>query len=234
MKVSQLAFVQGMDDTRATLRRWNDSPVAAVRPWALGAAAIAAALLVTVLLVGHATEPDATGYLLPGLNTPATYGSVGHVLFRNSLVLALHAMACVAGFIAGSSLPLQAEQHSGWWRTVHEKAGPAAIAFVGAATVFSLGTQAYVLGSGASTISGQLDIGEGVLMLTLLPHALPELFALFLPLAAWMVASRRGAWNELLAATAATTAIAVPMLVLAACVEVFVWPHLLRLASPVV
>jgi hypothetical protein len=71
-------------------------------------------------------------------------------------------------------------------------------------------------------------------MLTLLPHALPELFALFLPLAAWMVASRRGAWNELLAATAATTAIAVPMLVLAACVEVFVWPHLLRLASPVV
>jgi hypothetical protein len=234
VKVSQLAFVQGMDDTRAALRRWNDAPVAAVRPWALGAAAIAVALLVTVVLVGHATEPDATGYLLPGLNTPATYGSVGHVLFRNSLVLALHAMACVAGFIAGSSLPLQAEQHSGWWRTVHEKAGPAAIAFVGAATAFSLGTQAYVLGSGASTISGQLDIGQGVLMLTLLPHALPELFALFLPLAAWMVASRRGAWNELLAATAATTAIAVPMLVLAACVEVFVWPHLLRLASPVV
>jgi hypothetical protein len=223
-----------MDDTRAALRRWNDAPLAAVAPWALGAAAIACALLVTVLLVGHATEPDATGYLLPGLNTPATYGSVGRVLFRNSLVLALHAMACVAGFIAGSSLPRQAEQHSGWWRTVHEKAGPAAIAFVGAATAFSLGTQAYVLGSGASTISAQLGIGQGVLMLTLLPHALPELLALFLPLAAWMVASRRGAWHELLAATAATTAIAVPMLVLAACIEVFVWPHLLRLASPVV
>ena len=187
MKVSQLALVQGMDDTRATLRRWNDSPVAAVRPWALGAARDRrCAPGERCSLVGHATEPDATGYLLPGLNTPATYGSVGHVLFRNSLVLALHAMACVAGFIAGSSLPLQAEHHSGWWRTVHEKAGPAAIAFVGAATVFSLGTQAYVLGSGASTISGQLDIGAGVLMLTLLPHALPELFALFLPLAAWM------------------------------------------------
>jgi hypothetical protein len=234
VKVSQLAFVEGMDDTRAALRRWNAAPLAAVRPWALGAAAIATALLVTVLLVGHATQPDPTGYLLPGLNTPATYGSVGHVLFRNSLVLALHAMACVAGFIAGSSLPLQAEQHSGWWRWVHEKAGPAAIAFVGAATAFSLGTQAYVLGSGASTISGQLDISQGILMLTLLPHALPELLALFLPLAAWMVASRRGAWNELLAATAATTAIAVPMLVLAACIEVFAWPHLLRLASPVV
>jgi hypothetical protein len=49
-----------------------------------------------------------------------------------------------------------------------------------------------------------------------------------------MLASRRGAWNELLAATAATTLVAVPVLVLAACVEVFVWPHLLRLASPLV
>jgi hypothetical protein len=234
VKVSQLAFVQGMDDTRATMRRWNDAPLAALRPWALSALAIAAALLAAVYVVATATRPDLTGYLLPGLNTPATYGSVGHVLFRNSLVLALHSLACVAGFIAGSSLPLQAEHHRGWWKTVHEKAGPAAIAFVGAATAFSLCTQAYVLGSGASTIASQLHVGLGVLMLTLLPHALPELIALFLPLAAWLIASRRGAWNELLAATAATTAIAVPMLVLAATVEVFVWPVLLRLVSPVV
>ena len=61
-------------------------------------------------------------------------------------------------------------------------------------------------------------------MLTLLPHALPELVALFLPLAAWMLASRREAWNELLAATLVTTAIAAPVLILAANVEVFVWP----------
>ena len=234
MKVSQLALVQGMDDTRAALRRWNAAPLQAVRPWAIGAAAIAAGLLAAVWLISHATTPDPTRYLLPGLDRPASLHAIVRVLYRNSLVLALHAMACVAGFIAGSSLPLQAEQHRGWWRTVHEKAGPAAIAFVCAATTFSLVTQAYVLGSGASTVATQLDIGRGVLMLTLLPHALPELFALFLPLAAWMIASRRGAWQDLLAATAATTAMAVPLLVLAANVEIFVWPHLLRLASPVV
>ncbi len=234
MNASQLAVVQGMDDTRAALRRWNAAPLAAVGPWLLGAAAISALLLCAVLVIAHATTPDATGYLLPGLNTPASPGSLGRVLFRNSLVLALHAMACVAGFIAGSSLPLQAAHHRGFMRTLHEKAGPAAIAFVGAATAFSLGTQAYVLGSGASTIAHQLDIGRGTLMLTLLPHAVPELVALFLPLAAWMLASRRGAWNELLAATAATTAIAVPVLLLAANIEVFVWPRLLRLASPLV
>jgi hypothetical protein len=232
VKVSQLALVQGMDDTRAALRRWNAAPLAALRPWALGAAAISAALLLAVLVVALVSTPDASPYLLPGVNTPATAGSLGRVLFRNSLVLALHAMACVAGFIAGSSLPLQAEHHRGWVRTLHEKAGPAAIAFVSAATAFSLCTQAYVLGSQASTIARQLDIGCGTLMLTLLPHAVPELLALFLPLAAWILASRRGAWHELLAATAATTLIAAPTLVMAASIEVYVWPRLLQLASP--
>ena len=96
------------------------------------------------------------------------------------------------------------------------------------ATTFSLCTQAYVLGSGAATLAAQLDVSRSALMLTLLPHALLELVALFLPLAAWMLASRREAWNELLAATAVTTAIAVPMLILAASLEVFVWPRLLR------
>ena len=179
------------------------APLAVLRPWALGAAAISVALLAAVWVVAHVVTPDPTR--LPhrrGSTSPRTVGAVGHVLFRNSLVLALHAMACVAGFIAGSSLPLQAEHHHGWWRTVHEKAGPAAIVFVAGATTFSLCTQAYVLGNEAATLAQQLEIGRATLMLTLLPHALPELVALFLPLAAWMLASRREAWNELLAATA--------------------------------
>jgi hypothetical protein len=234
VKVSQLAVVQGMDDTRAALRRWNAAPLEALRPWFLGAGAIAVGLLAAVWLIAHASTPDASRYLLPGINAPADAHAVLRVLFRNSLVLALHSFACIAGFIAGSSLPLQAQHHNGWWRTVHEKAGPAAIAFVAAATAFSLCTQAYILGSAASTIAWHFGIGRGVLILTLLPHALPELVGLFLPLAAWMIASRRGAWQDLLAATAATTAIAVPLLVLAANLEVFVWPRLLQLASPYV
>ena len=123
------------------------------------------------------------------------------MLYRNSLVLALHALACVAGFIAGSSLPLAAEQRSGLSRWVHEKAGPLAIGFVVCATLFSLTTQAYIIGGTASSIAGQLGVAPGTLLLALMPHALPELVALFLPLAAWMLASRRGEWQDLLAAT---------------------------------
>jgi hypothetical protein len=64
-------------------------------------------------------------------------------------------------------------------------------------------------------------------LLALAPHALPELIALFLPLAAWMIASRRGEWQDLLAATFVTVAIAVPVLLAAAAVETWVSPQLL-------
>jgi hypothetical protein len=150
------------------------------------------------------------------------------VLLRNSLVLALHAFACVAGFIAGSALPLSASRYSGVWRWVHEKAGPLAIAFVIGATTFSLGTQAYALGGAASTLSAHLGISPGLLVLGLLPHALPELVALFLPLAAWIIASRREEWDQLLAATFVTVAIAAPVLVASSLVEVYVTPDILR------
>ena len=77
----------------------------------------------------------------------------------NLLVLALHAMACVAGFIAGSSLPLQAQQHRGVSRWVHEHGGRIAIAFVVCATAFSLSAQAYVIGhtlAGVSALPARL------------------------------------------------------------------------------
>ena len=234
MDPSRLALVQGMHDTRVTLRRWNEAPGPVVRGWTLGALAISLGLLGAVWLIGALSVPDPTRPLLPGLNADADAEAVARVVLRNSLVLALHAMACVAGFIAGSSLPHQAEQHRGWYRAVHDRAGPLAIAFGVLATGFSLVTQAYALGQGAATLAAALGISELVLVLTLLPHALPELVALFLPLAAWTIASRGGRWHELLAATLVTTLLAAPVLVVTACIEVYVWPELLRAASPVV
>jgi hypothetical protein len=227
-----LALVRGLDDTRATLRRWNAAPGRVAGVWALGALVIACALLYLVWAVSHRATPDTRPLLLPGVNEPSTLVAAAQVLGRNALVLALHAFACVAGYIAGSQLPAELDRHRGLSRRIHAIAGPAAIAFVGAATLFSLATQAYVLGSDAATLAAQLGIGQATLILTLLPHALPELVALFLPLAAWLVASRRRRFDELLAATVATTAIAAPVLVLTALIEVWVWPVLLRAASP--
>lgn len=227
----RLALVQGMRDTRMTLNRWQAAPSRVLGPWLLGGLTIATVLLVGVWAIATAVNPDVSTTLLPGLNEPVDAAAIGRILFRNSLVLALHGFACVAGFIAGSSLPLQAEYHTGLWKKVHDKAGPLAISFVGAATLFSLLTQAWVLGRTASDLALQLDVSTGMLMLTLLPHALLELTALFVPLAAWLIASRRDGWHELLAATFATVGLAIPALLVAALIEVTVWPELLRLVS---
>ena len=227
MKTNELVLAQGLRDTRRTLAAWREDQWRVFGPWVGLSLAIAGALLAAVWLVATLAAPDPSGLHLPGVTREARPGDVGRILFGNSLVLALHGFACVAGFIAGSSLPQTAEQHTGLWRRVHEIAGPLAILFVIAATLFSLTTQAYVLGSFASTLSAQFALSPAELIAGLLPHAVLELTALFLPLAAWTLASRAGRWHELLAATFVTVGVAAPVVVAAALVEVYVSPHVI-------
>ena len=231
MKAQELALVQGWAHTKDTLARWRRRPLPVLRGWAAGALAVTAALLSAIWLIAHLSPADPSGAAFPGVSRPAGAADFAFVLYRNGLVLALHALACVAGFMARSSLPTVAQDYSGLWRRVHDRAGPLAIGFVVAATAFSLATQAYALGRGAADLSGELGLPPLVLLAGLLPHALPELCALFLPLAAWTLAARRGAWHELLAATFATSAVAVPILVGAAAVETWVTPGVLAILS---
>jgi uncharacterized membrane protein SpoIIM required for sporulation len=112
-------------------------------------------------------------------------------------------------------------------RKVHEAGGRIAIAFVVCATGFSLSLQAYSLGTTVAHVANALRVSSALLLLGLLPHALPELVALFLPLAAWIIASRRGQWDQLLAATLVTVAVAVPILMVTAAWEVYAAPHVL-------
>jgi len=224
-------FSSGLEDTRETLAGWRAGHWRVLRGWFALSVAIALTLLAAVWFASGLLTPDLTPWNLPGYTSPAHVSDMLPILYRNSLVLALHATACVAGFIAGSSMPLAAEQRTGFSRWIHVKAGELAICFVTAVTIFSLSTQALYLGFQGSTLAFQLHISRLELIVSVLPHALIELTALFLPLAAWLIASRRGEWKSLLAATAVTVAIAVPMLILAATIEVFVWPHILQAMS---
>ena len=202
-----------------------------LRGWFALSIAIALSLLGAVWVTSGLLTPDLTPWKIPGFTEPSHFSDMLPILYRNSLVLALHATACVAGFIAGASMPLAAEQRTGVSRWIHVKAGQLAICFVSAVTLFSLSTQALYLGFQGSTLALQLHVSRLDLILSVLPHALIELTALFLPLAAWLIASRRGQWNSLLAATAVTVAIAIPMLLVAATIEVYVWPHILHSMS---
>jgi hypothetical protein len=231
MTTKELALVQGWDDTRAALARWRARPRVVLVPWTLGALAVAVALLAGTWVVAMLSTADPSVGFFPGLGRPATTRDLVYVLERNGLVLALHALACVAGFMAGSSLPQVAQGYTGFKRRVHDHAGPAAIAFVAAATLFSLATQAYLLGGQARDLSARLGLSPLELLLGLSLHALPELTALFLPLAAWTMASRAREWKDLLAATLVTVAIAIPVLVATAVVETAVTPKLLLALS---
>jgi Stage II sporulation protein M len=227
MDASAYAFAHGVRHTRATLHAWRHHPRAILTRWLAGSSLAACGLLTAVLVISALSA----GYVqIVTLQPPFAVGDsadVLNVLGHNMLVLALHAMACVAGFIAGSSLPLQASSHSvGLSRWVHERGGRIAIVFVVCATAFSLSIQAYTLGHTLAGVAHFLRVSPSILLLGVLPHAIPELIALFLPLAAWIIASRRGEWEQLLAATFVTVAIAVPILVIAALIEVYISPHL--------
>jgi hypothetical protein len=227
--VSRYAFIAGSRETRETLRSWHHHPLPTLARWFAGG--LAAAVLLLGATWAIAGVSGAGGFVVQTIGPPFHVGGwaqVGTILGKNLLVLALHAMACVAGFIAGSSLPLQAESHTGLSRAIHERGGRFAIIFVAAATTFSLTAQAVVLGGETASVAHALHTTPGTLLLVLMPHALIELTALFLPLAAWIIASRRGEWNQLLAATFVTVAIAVPMLLVAALIEVYVSPEVLH------
>jgi hypothetical protein len=223
---SSYALYHGVRRTRSTLRAWQRRPLPVLGAWLAGSALAAGALLLAVLGVAELSS----SYTQPlQLRPPFAVGGlpdVGMVLAHNLLVLALHAMACVAGFIAGSSLPLQAHGKRGLSRWVHAHGGRIAIAFVVCATTFSLSAQAYLIGHTLAGVANFLRLSPALLLVALLPHAIPELIALFLPLAAWIVASRRGEWEQLLAATLVTVAFALPVLLVCAFAEVYAAPHL--------
>lgn len=220
-------FEATMRETRETLDRWGEKPVKVVGRWAILSFLIASGMLVGVYIVSLSIVPQFTTAIPNILGEPHIHDVV-RVFIRNLLVLALHAFVCIAGFMAMRALPEQTKYKSGVNRWVHEHAGPVTMIFVSGATIFSITTQIWILGHGVGDISYTLQISDTTLMLTVLPHALIELTAVFLPLAAFLIASRSGDWHELLAATVVTVAVALPMIIFAAFMEAYLWPVTLQ------
>ena len=229
---STSAFAVGVASTRGALREWIARPGTVLWRWLGGSLLATALLLVGTLVVAEVASPDrGIDLSVPPVTAGGTH-YVWVIVGHNLLVLGLHSFACVAGFIAGASVPMQAAAFAGWRRRVHDWGARVAILFVIAATVFSLANQVLDLGTSAASVATQLHVSPALLLVGLLPHAAVELVAIFLPLAAWVSASRRGTWNELLAAAAVTTALAVPLIVAAATWETYGAPHLISLVAP--
>ncbi len=122
MDANQYALAHGVRTARSTLAQWQEDPWPVLRKWFLVAAAIGVLLLCGVYVVASVIKPDLGFNYVPSVPHGPEPGHVLEIVGRNSLVLALHAFACIAGFIAGVSLPLTAKSKRGISRWVHDRA----------------------------------------------------------------------------------------------------------------
>ena len=120
-----------------------------------------------------------------------------------------------------------------WWIVIGLIAGAIARAIVpgsdarGCLITILLGIGGAVLAGFLGQQLGWSRQGQGAGFLAAIVGAVLILFIYRL------IASRRGEWNQLLAATFVTVALAIPTLLLAATIEVYVWPHILQGIAPV-
>ena len=202
----------------------NPGPVVGL--WFATSLAVAACLLTAVVAVAEIATPQPGTLSLPGLTSSPRRGRRGGGSRPQRAGVGVARRGVHAGFIAGRSLPLAAAREP-VLALGAEQGSPYRVR-LGRSRHLLLARDPGVLPrSPGAKLSGQLGISP-VPVASVLPHAIPELVALFLPLAAWTIASRRGESEDLLAATLTTVAIAIPMPVVAATWEVYAWPPSLR------
>lgn len=220
---AELAVVRGWPEARETIAGWVRSPVGVVGPWVALAAAIGMLLLALVWIVG-ANSPAIPSREHFHLLTVKDWQADAIRLFRNNmLVLALHGFACLAGFIVYTAMRDPVKSDNARLDELTRTIALVAVLFVPIATVLSIGTQAWVLGSRAAVLAVSFDLPVGTILRTTTLHSIPELAAVFLPLAAAIVLQVRGRADQLLAATLVSVVIAVPVIAIAAVVEAKTW-----------
>ena len=101
--------------------------------------------------VYYQVEPS--GFLNFTFSDDPTVGQALRLFVNNMVVLLLHALICVVGYMGLRSMPLLAEEYHGWRRAVHRAAGVVAIVFVAVVTIGSFGLQAWSLGHAVPDIA---------------------------------------------------------------------------------
>jgi len=196
--------------------------------WTAVAVAVAAILLCTVGVVAAHVPGNALAGEDSGLLTAHhTFGDVLYVLRRNLLVLGIHLCACWIGAIIGRPhhpAPAKWGRVGGLHRPVPAWMGQAAVAYALLVTLLSVGIQAAGLGRELADVAQAAHVPSTRLLVLVLPHAVPELVAVFLPLGLFLIEARRGRLDRLGAWSLQAAAIALPVLVCAAMIETYVTP----------
>lgn len=178
------------------------------------------AVLVVALLSGEARRVPASG-------PPFVVGNIydaARTLGENLLVLLLYAMG---------SLGASGVHRWRWGNAQHRAASRGLASRLAVATlvgllVFVACRQGFVLAHGLAGYANFFYVPRWRLWLAVLPHALPELTGIFLPVAAWRCACREEMQQTLPALTAAAVLAALPLVASAALIETYVSPEVFR------
>lgn len=210
---------------------------AEVGRWSAIAAVVATILLSSVaLLAGLLPGNAAIGATSALLVRHQTFGDALSVLRRNLLVLGIHLCACWIGAIVGRPPQPAPARWAGWARTLNRPVpswmGRMALVYALGVTFLSVSVQALALGRQLADLTQATGVSAPHLLVLVLPHAVPELMAVFLPLGLFLREARRGRLDRLGPWSLQAAAIALPVLLCAALIETYVTPARVLDARP--
>ena len=184
-------------------------------PWVAGSFLIGALLLAGALVVATLSVPGADPYTPVFADPAAGVADALRIFARNSLVLAMYSLVCVAMYVATRPAPLRASR-------LQERAGPIAVLVIVGLVAYSLLSQVWMLGHQLASAAHTLGYSDAGLLIRLCVHAAPELTAVFLPLAACIRLMRGARDDDLAAAGLLCFAISLPVVAICAVLETFV------------
>jgi hypothetical protein len=201
--------------TRATFAAWALQPLPVLVPWALGSLALALGLLTAALLVALAAGPGENEYVPVFADHAAGSAEVLRIFIRNAAVLLMYLLVALAVYVVTRPGRYAPEVRRGVLWTV------------GALAAYSLVSQAWRLGHDLAGAAATLDLTPAALLARACVHAVPELAAVYLPLAACLALVRRGRTDDLGAAALLCAAVALPVVFFCAGVEVHLTPYVM-------
>jgi hypothetical protein len=203
--------------------------------WVLIAGAVAAVLLSSVALIAAHLPGSYVAGIDSGLFTRHhSFGDVLYVFRRNLLVLGIHLCACWIGAIIGrphTPAPARWGRVGALHRPVPPWMGRVAFFYALLVTLLSVAAQATALGRQLADLARAAHLSSFHLLVLVLPHAAPELVAVFLPLGLFLLEAHRGRLERLGRWSLQAAALAVPVLLCAAVIETYVTPARVTAAS---
>ena len=211
-----------------------------VRRWAVVSLAVSLVMLAGTIAAGYVlpADPDAaaTTRLLSSVlgHTSSPLVVMGVVFTSNFLVLCLHYCCCLVGAIVSRPFrplpepwnrnPLARLLH----RPIPGWLAEFSLSYAAAVTLGSIVLQSTQIGFVLADISAYTGRPPWEWILLMLPHALLELPAIFLPLGLFLLQARRRDLRPLQRRSHQALLLGVPVLVVAAVIEVELTPHLVR------